>query len=210
MQDGIHRLYGLQRAFKMNAALADFCVPLILFEDADGSRRGQIYSDVKRYERSSPQSLRIALDDRDDIARLTREMITEVALFSDSIEMEKTAISNRSRKLFTLSALYQANQTLLSSHKDEPYEDQLKLAIEFWTTVGAQFPEWQELIRGPRSSAEIRKSYVHVHGVGLAAIASASRMLLQQSPRPCPELFIQTGSPEFRIDVNECRNRAVP
>ena len=183
VQDGIHRLYGLQSALQMNATLADVCVPLVLFEDADGSRRGRIFSDVERHQRSSPQSLRIGLDDRDDIARLTREMITEVELFADSIEMEKTAISNRSRKLFTLSALYQANQTLLSDHKGDPYEDQLKLATEFWHITAAQFPEWQELVCGPRSSAEIRQSYVHVHGIGLAAIARAGRKLLQRSPR---------------------------
>lgn len=183
VQDGIHRIYGLQGALRINSALADFCLPLVLIEDSDGSRRGQIFSDVKRHERSSPQSLRIGLDDRDDIARLTREMIPSVEAFVDSIEMEKTAISNRTRKLFTLSGLYQANQTLLSGHKDEPYGDQLKLAIEFWTIVAALFPQWSELVLGPRSSAEIRQSYVHVHGIGLAAIARAGRELLRLSPR---------------------------
>ena len=183
VQDGIHRIYGLQSALQLNPSLAEFCVPLVIFEDADGNRRGQIYSDIKRHGRSTPQSLRIGRDDRDDIARLTREMIPLVADFADSIEMEKTAISNRSRKLFTLSALYQANQTLLSGHKDDPYDDQLKLATEFWNITAAQFPEWHELVHGPRSSAEIRQSYVHVHGIGLAAIARAGRKLLQQSPR---------------------------
>ena len=103
---------------KQCPSLGDDCIAMLIHVDPDGSRRGQIFSDVKRHERSAAQSLRIGLDDRDEIARLTREVITAVPVFADAIEMEKTAISNRSRKLFTLSALYQANRTLLADLKD--------------------------------------------------------------------------------------------
>jgi len=180
--DGIHRIYGLQRALKQCPSLRDDCLAMVIHVDPDGSRRGQIFSDVKRHERSTAQSLRVGFDDRDEIARLTREVIAAVPVFVDSIEMEKTAISNRSRKLFTLSALYQANRTLLADLKDTPFNDRLQLAIEFWTEVAKRIPGWTEIVEGNMSAAETRATYVHCHAIGVAAIARAGRALLAQSP----------------------------
>ncbi len=181
--DGIHRIYGLQRALKDCPSLADECIAMLIYVDPDGTRRGQIFSDVKRHERSSAQSLRIGLDDRDETARLTREVIAAVPVFVDAIEMEKTAISNRSRKLFTLSALYQANRILLADHKETPYEDRVQLATEFWTEVAARIPGWTEVVQGKTSAADTRAGYVHCHAIGIAALARAGRTLLAQFPK---------------------------
>jgi DNA sulfur modification protein DndB len=181
--DGLHRIYGLQRALKECPSLADECIAMLIHVDPDGTRRGQIFSDVKRHERSSAQSRRIGLDDRDETARLTRELIAAVPVFVGAIEMEKTAISNRSRKLFTLSALYQANKILLADRKDTSYEDRSQLATEFWTEVAARIPGWKEIIEGETSAADIRAGYVHCHAIGIAAIARAGRALLAQFPK---------------------------
>jgi DNA sulfur modification protein DndB len=95
-----------------------------------------------------------------------------------AIEMEKTAISNRSRKLFTLSALYQANSVLLADRKRESYSERLALATEFWTEVATQIPGWSRIVNGDTSAAELRASFVHCHAIGIAAIARAGRALL--------------------------------
>lgn len=180
---GNHRVFALQRALKECPALADDCVVLLIHIDPGGKRRGQIFSDVKRHERTAAQSLRIGHDDRDETARLTRNMIAVVPAFTDAIELEKTTISNRSRKLFTLSALYQANQVLLADRKCATYNDRLQLAIDFWSAVAAVFPDWREITRGETSAAEIRANCIHCHAIGLSAIARAGRALLAQSPK---------------------------
>lgn len=180
--DGLHRIYGLQRALTKCPSLADDSIAMLIHVDPDGSRRGQLFSDAKRHERSTARSRRIAFDERDEFARLTREMIAGVPVFANAIEMEKTAISNRSRKLFTLSALYQANRVLLADRKDEPYKQRLRLASDFWREVATHIPGWSEIVNGDTSAATIRASYVHCHAIGVAAIARAGRALLTQSP----------------------------
>ena len=183
---------------------------MVVHVDPDGSRRGRIFSDVKRYERSSAQSLRIGLDDRDETARLTREVIAAVPIFVDSIEMEKTAISNRSRKLFTLSALYQANQILLADQKDTPYAERLKITTEFWTKVAAQIPGWTEIVKGPGSAADIRATYVHCHSIGIAAIARAGRSVLAQSPKGWKKQLAKLSSLDWsRANVGLWEGRAM-
>lgn len=181
--DGIHRIYGMQRALRERPELGNECLAVVIHVDPKGLRRGQIFSDVKRYERPSAQSLRIGLDDRDETAKLTRDVISVVPVFANAIEMEKTAISNRSRDLFTLSALYHANQILLADRKATPYADRLQIASEFWNAVADQIPGWKEIVNGPRSAAEIRSAYVHCHAIGIAALARAGRALLIQSPK---------------------------
>jgi DNA sulfur modification protein DndB len=180
--DGIHRIYSLQRALALRPSLGSGCVAMVVHVDPDGSHRGQIFSDVKRYQRRAAQSFRIGLDDRDEIARITRKVIRSVPVFVGTIELEKTTISNRSRKLFTLSALYQANRVLLTDRKGDSYRQRLKLATEFWREVATRIPVWAEFARGTTSAAEIRAGYVHCHAIGLAAIARAGRGLLAESP----------------------------
>jgi DNA sulfur modification protein DndB len=180
--DGIHRIYSLQRALRERPSLGDECVAMVVHVDPDGSRRGRIFSDVKRYQRRAAQSFRIGVDDRDEVARITRKVVDSVPVFVDAIEMEKTTISNRSRKLFTLSALYQANRVLLMDQKHRSYKQRLKLATEFWTEIAAQIPGWAEIANGDGSAAELRAGFIHCHAIGLAAIARAGRALLVQSP----------------------------
>lgn len=57
--------------------------------------------------------------------------------------MTKTALSNRSRNLFTFSAIHQANQQLLADHKQQSVEDRVSIAVQFWNTVAANMPDWQ-------------------------------------------------------------------
>lgn len=192
--DGIHRIAGLQRAMKDCPSLADDCVAIVIYVDPAGTRRGEIFSDLKRHEKSTAKSTRIGLDDRDENARLTRNVIASVPVFLDAIEMEKTAISNRSRKLFTLSALYQANCVLLSDLKESSYENRLKLAIEFWNEVANLIPGWKEIVCGETSAAEIRAGYVHCHAIGIAAIARAGRALLVEFPKNWQKRLAKLGS----------------
>lgn len=208
--DGMHRIFALQRALKDCPSLANDSISLMIHIDPGGTRRGQIFSDVKRHERSSAQSLRIGLDDRDEMARLTREVIALVPAFVGSIEMEKTAISNRSRKLFTLSALYQANQVLLADLKETPYEDKLRLARDFWNEVSARIPGWAEITDGPASAAEIRADYIHCHGIGIAAIARAGRALLAEFPHGWQKRLARLASLNWsRADTELWEGRAM-
>ncbi len=180
--DGEELIQTLQHAVKQLPAIANESIPIVFHVDPSGSRRGRLLSDLRRHDRTTAPSQRIAFDEHDDLARLTRELIAAVPVFVDAIELEKTAISNRSRKLFTLSALYQANRTLLADQKGRPYQQQLALATAFWTEVAAQIPGWSEVVSGQDSPADIRANYVHCHAIGIAAIARAGRTLLKQSP----------------------------
>ena len=67
-----------------------------------------MFADLNRYAVRPTKSLSLLYDHRDPLAKLAYTVANEVSYFKGMVEMEKTSISNRSKKLFTLSGIYQA------------------------------------------------------------------------------------------------------
>jgi DNA sulfur modification protein DndB len=82
-----------------------------------------------------------------------------------------------------LSAVYQATQALLNKGKgDEVEPGDFDLACEFWTSMGSVIPEWRLIIRKQIAASELRRDYVHSHGVTLHALGIVGRSLLEMYP----------------------------
>ena len=104
--------------------------------------------------------------------------MSAVPFFAELTETEKSSISNRSTKLFTLSAIHGAVQTLLAGLELESVEEKIKLAAEFWIEVGKRIPAWQLAMEHKVATADLRRDYIHSHALALAAIARAGNQLL--------------------------------
>lgn len=98
-------------------------------------------------------------------------------------EKEKTTISNRSRKLFTLSSIYQASKQLLRKGKGaEVSQEEEQLVIDFWTEVSHCIPDWLQCAQRKVSAYELRIEFIHSHGLALQALAIAGASLLSRHP----------------------------
>ena len=99
------------------------------------------------------------------------------------VEMEKSTLSARSRKLFTLSAIHSATRALLAGRDGEDLDELTGEAIAFWECVSQQFPEW-ELVRQRKITAgDVRQDFIHTHAVVLQAIGRAGRSLLKNGKK---------------------------
>lgn len=183
LHDGQHRCAGLRAAVNAEPTLADETIPILLFVDPGLERTPQFFADLRGHERRLPRSLTILHDERDEYARLARQVIQNVEVFQDHVEMTRTTISNRSRKLFTLSAIYQATKTLLAGLADQAYETKVRIATEFWREVARLIPAWQQAVAGEASPAELRKGFIHSHGIALAALGRVGQTLLVADQR---------------------------
>jgi DNA sulfur modification protein DndB len=181
--DGLNRRAGIEMALKLRPELGDEAIPVLFYVASGPSSLEQILSDIRRNGTRSARSQGILCDLRDETARITRELIARVDVFSDMTETVRSTISNRSLKLFTLSAIYHATETLLSDRQKEPYEDRLAIAVEFWTEVSRLVPDWQRAKAGRVSPAELRKNFVHAHAIALAALARVGKSLIKTYPR---------------------------
>ncbi len=180
--DGLHRRKGVEAALEATPEIADDTLSIVLYVDPHLDRSEQTLSDLRRNATRSARSQGIYCDQRDDNARIARELTRVVDIFSDMTEMTRSTISNRSLKLFTLSAIYHATEVLLSGKREETYANRLALAAEFWSEVARHIPDWQKAKSRSVSPAQLRQGFVHAHAIALAALARAGKTLLEDYP----------------------------
>jgi DNA sulfur modification protein DndB len=104
-------------------------------------------------------------------------------VFKGHVEMENSTLAQRSRKLFTLSAVYYATQSLLQGleiKKDKAQE----LAEAYWEAVDLVVPEWGMVRQRELAAPEVRKDYIHSHGIALHALGRIGNSLLRDSESP--------------------------
>ncbi len=184
INDGQHRRAGIEEALKERPELGDETISVVFFVDSNLERSQQMFADLNKHAVRPTKSLGILYDLRDPQSQLARKLINTVPVFKGLTETEKTTISNRSIKLFTLSSIYQGTRALLNKPKNgrlTPQEEQL--AIEFWTEVAKHIPEWHLAQARKVSTAELRRDFIHAHGIALHTLGIVGRALIAAEPK---------------------------
>jgi DNA sulfur modification protein DndB len=180
INDGQHRRAAIEIALRENPELADESIAVVFFLDRGLERCQQMFADLNRHAIRPSQSIGVLYDHRDRMAELARLIVLKSSLFCDVVEMEKSNLSLRSRKLFTLSAIYSATTSLLGSLSDSLNGGSAEVAISFWEEVAKHFPQWHQVREGKLVASEVRADYIHSHGIALKAIGRVGNVLLRE------------------------------
>ena len=184
INDGQHRRAAIEEAIKESPALGQDNVPVLFFIDEGLERSQQMFADLNKYAVRPNYSLSTLYDHRDPGSDLARFLAQNSTVFKGLTEMERSTISNRSTKLFTLSSIKHANRALLAKRPREAVNQEEKLlAKEYWEAVAEQIPDWGRARSRSVSTAELRQSFVHAHGVALHALGIAGAALLSANPK---------------------------
>lgn len=186
INDGQHRRAAIEEALKHRPDIGLETISVVFFIDSGLKKSQQMFADLNQHAVKPTKSLSILYDHRDPFSRFIKNNIIEsVPIFKGLTELEKTTISNRSRKLFTLSSIYTATRILLRKQKakDTITEDDERIAIEYWTEVTKYMPQWQALIQQKVHSSELREDFVNVHGIALHALGIVGQALVNEYPR---------------------------
>ncbi len=181
INDGQHRAAAIKEAVEEDPELGRDNISVVFFEDLDLKKSQQMFADLNKHAVKPTKSLGILYDRRNDFATFVVDMTRQVDVFRNRIEMEKTSISNRSTKFFTLSGIEMATKDLLGKSKNLS-EREKKTAVTFWNEVGKNIPEWGLLMDKKVTPAEIRNEYVHANTNMLEAIAIAGNKLIKKFP----------------------------
>ena len=182
INDGQHRRAAIEAALRENPELGDETISVVFFVDAGLKRCQQMFADLNRHAIRPTKSLSLLYDHRDDDAQVAKSLIQNVPVFADLTETERSTISNRSLKLFTLSGIYSATRTLLADLQLGSVDKKLGLAADFWCEVAKHMPDWQLAKERKVSTADLRRDYIHAHTLALAALARAGNYLLSTYP----------------------------
>lgn len=181
INDGQHRRAAIAEAIKMNPALKNEHISVVFYRDEGLFRSQQIFSDLNRYAIKPTKSINILFNSREESSIIAKRIIEEVEVFKGLVEKERTAISNRSKALFTLSAICTATNELLEG-LSLSLQEKVDLAKDYWRAVGQYIPEWNKVKNGEIKSSDIRKDYICSLSITLVALGYAGNTIVQQPP----------------------------
>ena len=183
INDGQHRRAAIKAALDEDPTLRNETIGMVLFMDRGLERSQQMFADLNRHAVRPSSSIGILYDHRDPLAAVIRSFIAELDWLRDVVELEKTTLTPRSRKLFTLSALFNGTKALMQGHDLTP-EEQIALGSDFWDGIAEGFPEWKEVRSKRTNSSELRETFIYTHGLVLHSIGLVGNSLLGESQSP--------------------------
>ena len=186
INDGQHRRAAIEEALKQNPSLGEETLSVVFFVDRGLSRCQQMFADLNRYAVKTSSSLSLCYDHRDAHAQISRLVAMKSGTFSGLVDMEKTALSARSRKLFTLSAIHSANIAMLNGielkygarREGMPIDEAAAICIDFWESIAQSIPEWGLAQESKITAGDIREEFIHSHAVVLQALGNVCNRLI--------------------------------
>jgi DNA sulfur modification protein DndB len=183
INDGQHRRAAIIEALEQRPELGHETIAVVFFLDIGLERCQQMFADLNRYAIRPSRSLGLLYDHRNDKARLAKLVIMKSDVFRDIVDMEKSSLARRSRKLFTLSAFHNACADLINGLATGDLTADANLARTFWESVAERFPAWVQVLEGRLPASEVREGYIHSHGIALQALGFAGNTLLKTHPK---------------------------
>jgi DNA sulfur modification protein DndB len=179
VNDGQHRRAAILQALETVPELGEETIAVVFFLDRGLERCQQMFADLNRYAVKPSASLGVLYDHRSAASGLARHLSLTSSVFMNLIETERSSLSPRSRKLFTLSAINFATSELLTDKELEDFHAASKKCLEFWELVGEQIPEWTYVRESKMTSGELRRDFIHSHAIVLQSLGRAGRALYQ-------------------------------
>ena len=182
INDGQHRRAAILSALDQKPEVGSETIAVVFFLDIGLARSQQMFADLNRYAIRPSRSLGLLYDHRDAKSGLARLVVMKSDVFKDIVDLEKSSLALRSRKLFTLSAFYNGCADLVEDLGTGNVEEDANLARDFWEAVAKQFPSWTQVRDGKIAASEIREGFIHSHGIALQALGKAGNALLKGNP----------------------------
>ena len=210
--DGQHRLLSLRVAIKgvvglpaslskispawnvlkPHPELAGEDVSVIFVKHTDNTKIRKIFNKVNRYARQTSRSDNIITSDDDIFAVISRKLISTGAPLSpvngiDIVNWKNNTLSERSKQLTTLSALYTISETLLKDYKysskvmpsTSEVEEAYRVVADFWNVALknlSAFASYMDLTQDDKPISDLRRENLLLKPVTQMALAHTARM----------------------------------
>lgn len=177
INDGQHRVAAIKSVYEQNPKLGSEKISVVVFPDRGLKRSQQMFADLNKHATKPTKSLGLLYDHRDAFSKFIVNLANDVEIFYGRTEMERTNISNRSTKFFTLNGIAEATKQLLKLKTKSISPEKQKLAVEYWTMVSKNIPEWNLLMEKKITPSELRREYVHAHTNILNALGMVGNVI---------------------------------
>lgn len=206
INDGQHRCAAIAHALKLNPALSEETISVLLFPYESLSRVQQMFSDLNRCVVKTSKSLDILYDKRDTMSAVTLEVCQKVPVFNEQVDKDAVSLPVRSPKLFSLASLYDATRELLKDYADTTHHELVTMATEYWIAVSKAIPSWGRVKNGDLKAMELRQSTISSHSVVLRAIGGIGAELLKEFSNDWKGKLLDLGTVNWSKSNHEWDN----
>jgi DNA sulfur modification protein DndB len=213
INDGQHRRAAIEEAIKHSSELGLDSISVVFYLDRGLKRSQQMFSDLNKHAIKPSTSLNILYNHRDEFSRELMQAIKEIPIFKNNLtELEKTSISNRAHKVFTLNSIYNATKELLgkTSKKPSMSEDEKKLVIQYWNSIYENTSEWNDVVKEEVIPSDLREKYINVYGIALHALGRVGKDLIKNYPKTWQNKLINLKKIDWqRSNSSDWEGRAI-
>jgi len=168
INDGQHRKAAILEALNEDESLGDETISVVFFEDKGLARSQQIFTDLNKHAVKTSNSISELYDSRDDLAVVTRRVVSRVEFINAYTDKEKDILGKFSSNLFTLNTFYTANKKILQ--RADITEETEEFLASFWSDVADNLVQWNELLRKEISKVDLRENYIITQAVVIQAL----------------------------------------
>jgi DNA sulfur modification protein DndB len=209
INDGQHRCAAIAHAIKDNPAIGEETISVLLFPYENRQRVQQMFSDLNRFVVKTSKSLDILFDKRDPLAIVTLEVCEKVPVFKGMVDKDAVSLPIRSTKLFSLAALYDANEELLKylrESEDVSHNEMVSVAVEYWTALSKAMPDWAKVQKGELRALELRQETIGSHSVVLRALGALGAELMKEEPKEWKARLLDLNSVDWKKKNSDWEN----
>lgn len=167
INDGQHRKAAILEAIEEDTSLLDETISVVFFEDQGLARSQQMFTDLNKHAVKTSNSIAELYDSRDELAVLTRTVVSKIKFLNTYTDKEKDNLGKYSSNLFTLNTFYVANKKILSGKpatKEAP-----AFLLRFWQNVTKNIVQWNELQNKEISKVDLRENYIVTQAIVIQA-----------------------------------------
>lgn len=211
INDGQHRRAAIQEALEKKPELGSEYISVVFFIDRGLKHCQQVFSDLNKHAVRPSKSLNILYNNRDGFSRSIVEALQDVPIFHGYTDLERTSLSNRSTKVFTLNGVYHATRALLGRKEKNPdiTDEERRKISDFWNQVYLNMEDWQAIVQKRIRPYIARQEYVHVHGVLLQALGLLGYELIEQFPKTWSKKLVELNKIDWKRGNKHWEGRAM-
>ena len=207
INDGQHRKAAIIEALNEDPSIGDETISIVFFEDRGLARSQQIFTDLNKNAVKTSNSISELYDSRDELAVLTRQVISNIEFLNHYTDKEKDILGKYSSNLFTLNTFYSANKIIVGRH---PLTDEVKEFIQvFWQEVTDHMVQWNELQRKEITKVDLRENYLSTQAIVIQALGRIGNYFLENSTLNCSDYMDHLQQINWRRSDPIWKQRAI-
>lgn len=186
--DGQHRAAAIKVALKERPRLASQHIPVVLVPYERKAVVRQMFSDLNLNAKPVSKTVGYALETRDPLTLLAKEIAKAVPLFAGRVNFSSNSLPDSSSNVITLNTLRAATEKLgevglsidFSEVPTGDVPEQHGEIVVLWNLIVDSFPQWQTEVEQAGGAGKLRKEFVFPHGIGVQAIAWAAAIMVAE------------------------------